>query len=134
MIHEATIADIHAAYRAGKTTARTVTQHYLHRIAAYDRRGPALGAVILTNPDALATADALDAQFHARGHLSGPLHGIPVLVKDNFDVAELQTGRFRRTCRVDTGHRRDRRGEAARRGRYHSGEDDHVRIGTWKLR
>jgi amidase len=85
------IADIHAAYRAGRTTARTVTQHYLNRIAAYDRRGPALGAVILINPDALTTADALDAQFQASGQFSGPLHGIPVLVKDNFDVAGLQT-------------------------------------------
>jgi amidase len=91
MMHEATIADIHAAYRAGRTTARAVTQTYLKRIAAYDRRGPALGAVIITNPEALATADALDAQFHASGQLSGPLHGIPVLVKDNFDVAGLQT-------------------------------------------
>ena len=111
MIHEATIADIHAAYRAGKTTERTVTQHYLHRIAAYDRRGAALGAVILTNPNALATADALDTQSekNAAGW-SGPLHGIPVLVKDNYDVAGgADHGRVVRAHRLDADEGRDRR-------------------------
>ena len=90
-IEEVSIDEIHAAYRAGKATARSVTQAHLDRIAAYDRRGPALGAVIVTNPDALADADALDARLQNTRVLAGPLHGIPVLVKDNYDVAGLQT-------------------------------------------
>jgi amidase len=90
-IEEASIEAIHAAYRAGTATARSVTQAHLDRIAAYDRKGPALGAIIVTNPQALAEAAALDAQWQKTGKLVGPLHGIPILVKDNYDVAGLQT-------------------------------------------
>ena len=90
-IDEATIADIHAAYANGRTTPRAVTQAHLDRIAAYDRKGPALGAVIALNPHALDEAEKLDAAWQRTGAMSGPLHGIPVLVKDNFDVAGLQT-------------------------------------------
>jgi Asp-tRNA(Asn)/Glu-tRNA(Gln) amidotransferase A subunit family amidase len=90
-VAEATIDDIHAAYRDGRATAVQVTQAHLDRIAAYDRTGPALGAVIVTNPQALADAAALDAHLHKTGTMAGPLHGIPVLVKDNYDVAGLQT-------------------------------------------
>ena len=90
-VEEATIADIHAAYRAGRASAVSVAQAHLDRIAAYDRKGPALGAVIVINPNALADAAALDAQFKKSGKLVGTLHGIPVLVKDNYDVAGLQT-------------------------------------------
>ena len=90
-IDEASIAAIHAAYRAGTATAHGVTQAHLDRIAAYDRRGPALGAIIVTNPEALGDADALDAHWRQTGTLRGPLHGIPVLVKDNYDTAGLQT-------------------------------------------
>ena len=90
-IEEATIEGIHAAYRARKATARGVTQAHLHRIAAYDRKGPALGAIIQTNPQALTDADTLDAHWQKTGTLLGPLHGIPVLVKDNYDAAGLPT-------------------------------------------
>jgi Asp-tRNA(Asn)/Glu-tRNA(Gln) amidotransferase A subunit family amidase len=90
-IEEATIDDIHAAYREGRATAVRVTQAHLDRIAAYDRRGPALGAVIATNPRALADAAALDTQLRTTGRMAGKLHGIPVLVKDNYDVAGLET-------------------------------------------
>ena len=90
-IEEATIASVHAAYRAGTATARGVMQAHLDRIAAYDRKGPALGAIIVTNPQALADADALDAHWQKTGTLRGKLHGIPVLVKDNYDAAGLQT-------------------------------------------
>jgi Asp-tRNA(Asn)/Glu-tRNA(Gln) amidotransferase A subunit family amidase len=90
-VEEATIEAIHAAYRAGRATARSVTQAHLDRIAAYDRKGPALGAIIVTNPEAVADADALDAHWQKTGALRGPLHGIPVLVKDNYDTAGLQT-------------------------------------------
>jgi Asp-tRNA(Asn)/Glu-tRNA(Gln) amidotransferase A subunit family amidase len=90
-VEEASIAAIHAAYRAGQTNARTVTQAFLDRIEAYDRRGPALWAIVATNPDALSDADALDRHYATTGDFVGPLHGIPVLVKDNYDVAGLQT-------------------------------------------
>lgn len=90
-VDEATIADIHRAYIAGVITARDIVQAHLDRIAAYDRRGVALGAIILTNPGALEDADRLDKHLRTAGTLSGPLHGIPVLVKDNYDVGGLQT-------------------------------------------
>lgn len=90
-VEEATINDLHAAYRAGRATAVSVTEAHLDRIAAYDRKGPALGAIIVTNPQALAEAATLDAQLQKTGRMAGPLHGIPVLVKDNYDVAGLQT-------------------------------------------
>jgi amidase len=90
-VEEATIDEIHAAYREGRATARSVTQAHLDRIAAYDRKGPMLGAVIMTNPQALEDAAALDAQWRKTGRMAGPLHGIPVLVKDNYDAAGLQT-------------------------------------------
>jgi amidase len=90
-IEEATIASIHAAYRAGTATAESVTRAHLARIEAYDKKGPALGAIILTNPEALADAAALDAQYQKTGNFRGPLHGIPVLIKDNYDVGGLQT-------------------------------------------
>lgn len=90
-VEETSIADIHAAYLAGQTTARAVTQSFLDRIAAYDRRGPQLWSIVVINPDALAAADAADLALKRDRRLTGPLHGIPVLVKDNYDVAGLQT-------------------------------------------
>src|SRR5215469_11854556 len=90
-IEETTIATLHAAYLSGRATAASVCQAHLDRIAAYDRKGPALGAIIIDNPDALADAAALDAALESTGKLTGPLHGIPVLVKDNYDVVGLQT-------------------------------------------
>src|SRR5215470_10732207 len=90
-IEETTIAALHAAYMSGRTTAVSVCQAHLDRIAAYDRKGPALGAVITNNPHALADAAALDAALGSTGKLVGPLHGVPVLVKDNYDVVGLQT-------------------------------------------
>ena len=88
---ERTIAQLHAAYLAGTVTARSVTQAYLDRIAAYDRRGPFLNSLITVNPRALTVADELDAALTSTGALSGPLHGIPVIVKDNLDTADLPT-------------------------------------------
>jgi amidase len=88
---ECTIAQLHAGYLAGSVTARAVTQAYLDRIAAYDRRGPYLNSLIHVNADALATAGRLDAALQATGALSGALHGIPVIVKDNLDTADMPT-------------------------------------------
>jgi amidase len=90
-VEEATVAQIHAAYLGGKTTAREVTQAYLDRIAAYDKRGPYLNSLITVSDRALADADQLDAALKATGKLSGPLHGIPIIVKDNLDTTDMPT-------------------------------------------
>jgi len=87
---EATIDDIHAAYRAGKLTARQLVEAYLDRIATYDRNGPKINSIIALNPQALAEADRLDAAMKASGFV-GPLHGIPIVFKDQADVAEMST-------------------------------------------
>ncbi len=79
---EATLATLGDAMLSGAQTSRSLCEAYLARIEAIDRKGPELGAVIATNPDALAMADALDRERKA-GKVRGPLHGIPVLVKDN---------------------------------------------------
>jgi amidase len=89
-IVEATIADIKAAYRSGAITARSLVQMYLDRIDAYDKNGPAINSVIALNPKALDEADALDAAFKASGPV-GPLHGIPVLLKDQIDLEGMPT-------------------------------------------
>ena len=82
-VEEATIADLHAAYLSGQSSSREVTAAYLARIAAYDKKGPYLNTVINLNPKALEEADALDAKLAATGKPVGPLHGIPVLIKDD---------------------------------------------------
>ena len=89
-VEEATISEIHAAMRAGNLTCHDLVQQYLNRIDAYDKRGPAVNAIITINPKALVHADELDAEF-ARHGLTGPLHCIPVIVKDNFNTAGLET-------------------------------------------
>src|SRR5437867_6998531 len=81
-LEEATIADLQAGMASGKYSARSLVTAYLQRIDELDRKGPALRAVLEPNPDALAQAAALDAERKAKG-ARGPLHGIPVLVKDN---------------------------------------------------
>src|SRR5262245_14836143 len=88
-VEETSIADLEAAYLSGRTTVHTVTQAHLDRIAAYDKRGPLINAVISVNPKALEEADRLDAALRSSRTLVGPLHGIPVIVKDNIDVAGL---------------------------------------------
>ena len=90
-IEETSIADLHAAYRSGTVSVRAACQAHLDRIAAYDRKGPALWAIVAINPDAMADAERLDEYFARTNSFAGPLHGIPVLVKDNYDVAGLQT-------------------------------------------
>ena len=87
---EASVADIHEAMARGQLTARALVEAYLARIEAYDTRGPALNAIVTVNPNVLARADALDAAFASSG-LTGPLHGIPIIVKDNYDTSDLPT-------------------------------------------
>ena len=85
---EATVAALQAQMASGALSSRTLTQAYLDRIAAIDDAGPTLNAVIETNPNALQDAEALDAERKA-GKLRGPLHGIPVLLKDNIDAVPM---------------------------------------------
>ena len=89
-LEEATIADLQSAMASGKRTARSITQLYLNRIAALDRKGPTLRYVIEVNPDALAVAESLDRERKG-GRVRGPLHGIPMLLKDNLDTADRMT-------------------------------------------
>ncbi len=86
-IEAATIAQLQAAMAGGTLTARRLVEFYLERIAALDVNGPALHAVIETNPDALDLADQLDQERQTSGP-RGPLHGIPILLKDNIDTAD----------------------------------------------
>ena len=87
---ETTIAEIHGAMRQKRLTCRALVQAYLGRIERFDKQGPSLNAVVVTNPNALANADALDKQFASRGPV-GPLHCIPMVVKDNFETIGLQS-------------------------------------------
>lgn len=85
------VADLQAALAGGETTVRAIVEASLARIAALDEDGPALNAVIELNPDSLAIADELDAEL-AAGNSRGPMHGIPVLIKDNIATADgMQT-------------------------------------------
>ena len=87
---EATIDDIHAAYKSGQLTCRQLVQMYLDRIEAFDKKGPAINAIITIDSSALKEADRLDAAYKASGPV-GPLHGIPVIVKDQADVKGMPT-------------------------------------------
>jgi amidase len=86
-LQEATIADLQQRMSRGDDTARSLTQKYLARIDVIDRQGPMLHSIIELNPDALALADTLDAERRA-GRVRGPLHGIPILIKDNIATGD----------------------------------------------
>ena len=86
-LEETTIADLQEAMKSGKYTARQITEMYLARIGDIDKREPAINSVIEINPDAQSIADALDRERKEKGP-RGPLHGIPILIKDNIDTAD----------------------------------------------
>lgn len=90
VVEETTIDEVHAAFRARTLSCHTLVQQYLDRIAAYDKRGPAINALILVNPAAISIADSLDKRYASEGPV-GPLHCIPMIVKDNFETADMQT-------------------------------------------
>lgn len=86
-LEETTIDELQAGMKSGKYTARSITEKYLARIQDVDRQGPALNSVIEVNPEALAVAESLDRERKEKG-TRGPLHGIPLLIKDNIDTAD----------------------------------------------
>jgi amidase len=87
---ERTIPEIQAAMARGETTAEELVRQYLARIEAFDHSGPQLNAMIHINPRAIEEAAALDRE-RAAGNIRGPLHGIPVLLKDNYDTQDMPT-------------------------------------------
>jgi amidase len=90
-LDEATISDVHAAYKSGALTSVKLVRAYLERIRACDQAGPKLNVVIFLNPRALEEAAALDVQFRKTGKFVGPLHGIPLLLKDNINTKDMPT-------------------------------------------
>jgi Asp-tRNA(Asn)/Glu-tRNA(Gln) amidotransferase A subunit family amidase len=89
-VTEKTIPELAAAMRSGTTTSKRLVQAYLDRIEAFDHHGPAINAIISINPKALDEAETLDRERAARGP-RGLLHGIPIVLKDNYDTAEMPT-------------------------------------------
>ena len=89
-LQETTIADIQQAFADGSLTARQLVELYLNRIEAYDRNGPEINSIITVNPQALEDADRLDRDFGNNG-LTGPLHGVPVILKDQMDARGMPT-------------------------------------------
>ena len=86
-MEEMSIRELQTKMDAGDLTARQLVEAYLQRIDQIDRQGPALKAVIAINPDAKAMADELDAERREKG-ARGPLHGVPLLIKDNIDTGD----------------------------------------------
>ena len=90
VVYEATISDLQSAMAQGRVTSVELVDAYLARIDAYDHHGPSLNAIIRLNPRARADAAALDAERKA-GRVRGPLHGIPVILKDNYGTRDFPT-------------------------------------------
>jgi len=89
-LEETTIAQIHAAFRDGSLTCRSLVDRYIARIEAYDQEGPSLNAIVMVNPDARSRADDLDRRFRQSGAV-GPMHCVPVIVKDNYETLDMPT-------------------------------------------
>lgn len=88
---ETTVTQVHKAYLSGELSCRALCEAYLARIHAYDKSGPAVNSIICINPKALEEADRMDAYIKEHGTLCGPLHGIPIMLKDNFNTSDLPT-------------------------------------------
>ncbi|HVX51686.1 MAG TPA: amidase family protein, partial [Chitinophagaceae bacterium] len=86
-LNETSIDDLQAKMKSGELTSRAITEAYIKRIDAIDKNGPKITSVIELNPDALTIADAMDSERKA-GKVRGPLHGIPVLIKDNISTGD----------------------------------------------
>src|SRR5215471_9951960 len=90
-LQEATVASIHAAFASGQLTCAQLTKLYLDRIAAYNLKGPTLRSILSVNPKATETAAEMDRQYRANRAGVGPLHCIPVILKDNFNTFDMPT-------------------------------------------
>ena len=90
-LQEATVADVHAALASGGLTCTQLTKLYIDRIEAYNLQGPTLRAILTVNPRALETAAEMDRASKASGGKPGPLHCIPIILKDNFNTADMPT-------------------------------------------
>src|SRR4051794_11395027 len=86
-LEEVTIGELQDGMAGGRWNSHAIVLNYLARIDAIDKRGPGINSIIELNPEAVAIADAMDRERKA-GHIRGPLHGIPVLIKDNIDTAD----------------------------------------------
>ena len=86
--HGKSVVELQAAMATGRATARSLCAHCIRRIHSVDQAGPRMRSVLEINPDALASADQLDAE-RAAGSTRGPLHGVPVLIKDNIDAGDM---------------------------------------------
>ena len=133
-LDEATVADLQKRMGSGADTARSIAGKYVARIEALNRKGPELRAVLEINPDALAIADGLDAERRA-GKVRGPLHGIPVLIKDNIDTADRMTTTAGSLALLGAipRLRRRRRQAPARGGRGDPRQDQPLRVGQLPL-
>src|SRR5687768_8652513 len=124
----ASVADIQRAVAAGSLTYERLVEMYLARIAAYEKAGPKLNAIIQVNPKAIEVARALDRERREKG-LRSPLHGIPVAVKDVVDVHDIPSaGGNLALAGTYPAHRRDRHSQAARGRRNHLPQDQPRRI------
>ena len=130
-LDEATVADLQAAMESGERTARSITQLYLDRIEALDGQGPELRSVIETNPEALEIADQLDEERRTSGP-RGPLHGIPVALKDNIDTHDQMTTTAGSLALEGSIPPQGlvHRAAAARSRRHHPGQAQHERVGV----
>ncbi len=90
-VEEATIAQVHEAMKAGRLTCRALVGQYLKRIEAYDKNGPAINAIVVLNPEAEKQADGTGPPLRRGSGLTGPLHCVPMIVKDNFETMGLQS-------------------------------------------
>ena len=129
-LDEVTIAELQNRMETGRETARSLVEKYLARIDAVDRHGPALRSVLEVNPDAAAIADGLDAERRA-GRVRGPLHGIPILIKDNIATGDrmMTTAGSLALGGAPAARRRVRRRTPAGRGRGDSRQDEPQRVG-----
>ncbi len=91
VLEEATIDAVHAAFASGVLTAKGLTSEYLRRIQDIDKSGPTLNSIISINPKALEAAETLDQQHAKTGALFGPLHGVPIVVKDQVETKDVMT-------------------------------------------
>ncbi len=89
-LQETTIADIQSTFSEGRLSARQLVEFYLNRIEAYDRDGPKINSIITVNPNAIEEAERIDIAFGQTG-VGGPLHGIPVILKDQMDARGMPT-------------------------------------------